>query len=258
MGGQVHTIVQGKEEKGEEKREKVQKALQGEGDSVLKSDVQLTESLDPSGIQTVCPACDKMYKRDWQQVCPDWIFCDLCNNWYHWYCLGLYKEIIPSESEPFHCLYCLERKQKSKRGRKRRNAVQIDGTGRVSGPDAPAPQMGEGVLMEEGGKSSGPSDRKECGAEGLPETLQVVCSAATGEKEDLAAQGRQDTITGEPSISSSLSLESFSPSSSFDSPSSPIRKWVKKKATPPDHGNRPTQPGGERRGDRRKVVKKKG
>ncbi|KAJ1608461.1 PHD domain-containing protein [Cryptosporidium canis] len=154
-----------------------------------------------SSTQNVCPACDKIYKRDWQMVCPDWIFCDLCSKWYHWYCLGLSRENIPNESEPFHCLFCLGRRKKSKRGRKRKNPLPED----TLGPT----HQGFGVVELETEK------KPEKDEEGMPgvEDESSVTPKELSEVLDISD-------VSDPSISSSSSL-SASVESRSSSDSSP-------------------------------------
>ncbi|KAH8581729.1 4x PHD domain containing [Cryptosporidium sp. chipmunk genotype I] len=205
-----------------------------------------------SSIQNLCPACDKIYKRDWQQVCLDWIYCDLCNNWYHWYCLGLHKENIPSEKEPFHCFYCLERKKKSRRGRKRKN-LQINDYN--CGDKAKSFTKTTIIAVCDGNNN----DSKQ--EDGFFNTqAPAVSSSSSTQEVDLTSQSpakglkeaevSQDLNLGDQavipesssstpsppssssfssSLSSLISIDSsqFSSNSSYNS--SPIRKWVKKK-----------------------------
>ncbi|KAH8740252.1 hypothetical protein FG386_001527 [Cryptosporidium ryanae] len=69
----------------------------------------------------ICIACDKLYKRDWSLLYLDWIYCDTCNNWFHWCCLGLNKERIPKDNEPYKCMFCSGFKKT--RGRKRKTLI---------------------------------------------------------------------------------------------------------------------------------------
>lgn len=63
----------------------------------------------------ICPACTM------QDDGSPMIGCDVCDDWYHWVCVGIKEE--PSEDEPWYCSKCVKpSKSKSKRGRKKRRS----------------------------------------------------------------------------------------------------------------------------------------
>ncbi|KAH7648692.1 hypothetical protein FG379_002162 [Cryptosporidium bovis] len=80
---------------------------------------EITKNNDISN--NMCIACDKLYKRDWSLLYLDWIYCDTCNNWFHWCCLGLNKGNIPKDNEPYKCIFCSGFKKT--RGRKRKTLI---------------------------------------------------------------------------------------------------------------------------------------
>lgn len=63
----------------------------------------------------ICPACTM------QDDGSPMIGCDVCDDWYHWVCVGIKKE--PEEDDPWYCSKCVKpNKSKSKRGRKKRRS----------------------------------------------------------------------------------------------------------------------------------------
>lgn len=61
----------------------------------------------------ICPACTM------QDDGSAMIGCDMCDDWYHWVCVGIKEE--PSEDEPWYCPKCKKpSKSKGKRGRKKK------------------------------------------------------------------------------------------------------------------------------------------
>ncbi|XP_053377058.1 zinc finger CCCH domain-containing protein 13-like isoform X3 [Mercenaria mercenaria] len=63
----------------------------------------------------ICPACTM------QDDGSAMIGCDICDEWYHWVCVGIEEE--PSEDSSWYCPKCVKpSKSKSKRGRKKRKS----------------------------------------------------------------------------------------------------------------------------------------
>ena len=44
--------------------------------------------------------CGDLYEEETDEV-EDWIACDLCNRWFHWYCVN-----ITTEPSSFVCISC--------------------------------------------------------------------------------------------------------------------------------------------------------
>ncbi|KAK9174106.1 PHD domain containing protein [Cryptosporidium meleagridis] len=222
----------------------VELSLDGTHQVANRDHIKVLETSNSNSIQNTCLACDKIYKRDLQQVCLDWIYCDLCNNWYHWYCLGLHKDNIPSENEPFHCLYCLERKQKGKkRGRKRKNIRINDFGNNYGGSNIDTIQEAAYFNIQEAedfSSSSNPGDlikqsamtnvAKEAEISGNSDqgdhTAAKLGSLSSSSSPSSFSQSSQSSYS---SLSSLLSQDLSQSSSNSSYNSSPIRRWVKKK-----------------------------
>ncbi|XP_059148601.1 transcription initiation factor TFIID subunit 3-like [Physella acuta] len=89
-----------------------------------KSCTSLSKPARTVEAETVCVFIDDSGQKVW--ICPacklpddgtEMIGCDMCDNWYHWPCVGIKAE--PPESQDWYCEKCLPKTKLSSRGRGR-------------------------------------------------------------------------------------------------------------------------------------------
>ncbi|KAK6061376.1 PHD-finger [Cooperia oncophora] len=66
---------------------------------------------DSSDVVWICPSCSVAWTEGATMVC-----CDMCDNWFHWHCVGLI--VAPPDDVPWFCQKCACKKQSEKSGKR--------------------------------------------------------------------------------------------------------------------------------------------